>query len=269
MIELLTVIAIIAILSAIIFPVFARAKQSAARSSDISAMNTLRTALQLYRVDQGGYPPALLGFVTLYTQNNNVVPADKATGFLFPKRVDSVETFRPANNRVSPTITTTAVWPPKDPRAVGSAPTGDLNGDGAVNWADDPAGARQLFGPTDLVRKDPSGVSNTEAQQFYKISGYDVAEVPSGGRRVELRYALFWSQFALQGGNANDDARQLGYNDPPDSTVITWNSFFREYSGGSDVPARQKSDIVLFLGGSAKNYDSVEVAQRSWRVSAP
>ena len=61
LIELLTVISIIAILSAIIVPVFARAKVNANRSADITSMNEIRTAIQLYRVDQGAYPPAILG----------------------------------------------------------------------------------------------------------------------------------------------------------------------------------------------------------------
>ncbi|MFX8668662.1 prepilin-type N-terminal cleavage/methylation domain-containing protein, partial [Acinetobacter baumannii] len=79
LIELLTVIAIIALLAAITFPVFSRVKDSANRNADMSHMNTLRAAIQLYEADQNGYPPALLGFVTLYTSGpsaGNVVPAD-------------------------------------------------------------------------------------------------------------------------------------------------------------------------------------------------
>ena len=85
LIELLTVIAIIALLSAIIFPVFARSKAAAARNGDFSDMNSLRSALQLYRVDQGAYPPQLLGYVTLYTSGpnaGNVIPANELKSFL-------------------------------------------------------------------------------------------------------------------------------------------------------------------------------------------
>ena len=77
--ELLAVIAIIAILSAIIVPVFMRAKHAAKKNADISSMNELRTALQLYYTDFGSYPPALLGYTTLYTSGpnaGNVIPAD-------------------------------------------------------------------------------------------------------------------------------------------------------------------------------------------------
>src|SRR5438105_6373533 len=86
LVELLTVIAIITVLVAIAFPVFARAKISAMRSSDTSNMNSLRSALQLYRADQGGYPPGLLGYVTPYqvgvADPATVVPANLLRGAL-------------------------------------------------------------------------------------------------------------------------------------------------------------------------------------------
>ncbi len=270
LIELLTVIAIIAILAAIIFPVFARAKATAYKNSDLSAMNQLRNALQLYRVDQGGYPPALLGYVSLYNAgggytSTNVVPANATKTYLYPKRVESLETFRPSYLRAANSEITTAVWPNKDPRPVGQAPVYDVNGDGVRDNKDDTAGTRQLYGPTNAVTTDPGNPASPKAY-FYKISGYDTAEVTDsgGGKRAELHYALFWSDFGLKGGSGVDDPRQLGYNDPPESTVITWNSFFRD--PGTNGPSRQKSDMILFLGGGAKYFDSRDVFERSWRV---
>ncbi|HVL39447.1 MAG TPA: prepilin-type N-terminal cleavage/methylation domain-containing protein [Fimbriimonadaceae bacterium] len=271
LIELLTVIAVIAVLAAIAFPVMARAKDNAYRSNDISNMNSIRTALQLYRVDQGAFPPALLGYVTLYTTGPNagqVMPANELKRApLYPRRVSSLETLRPNYNRVGPGVTTTAVWPNADPRGVGTAPQLDLDGDGDIDPADDPAQARQFYGPAQIVqRQDPNGPPNTFIDaEFYKISGYDVAEVRTPtGNRTELRYTLFWSEWGLGGGNATDDPRQLGYTDPPDTTVVTWNSFFRDYTGG--VPDRARRDLVLFLGGNARAYDSRDVHERSWRI---
>lgn len=268
LIELLTVIAVIAILTAIIFPVYARARVGAHRGADLSSLNSLRSALQLYEADQGGYPPALLGYVTLY-QNNSVVPANDVKGFLYPRRVNSLETFRPALNKVGLTEVSTAVYPNQDPRPIGSAPLGDFNGDGVVDAADDVAGARQAFGPADgVVCLDGTAGSCTAGNvaNYYLVSGYDVAKVPlaNNGSRVELRYTRFWSGFGLSTGAMNDDPRQLGYTNPPDDTVVTWDSFFREVKDG--VPERQRSDIVLFLGGQARNFDSRDVFERSWRV---
>ncbi len=283
LIELLVVIAIIAILAGIIFPVFGRAKDSANRSSDLNKMNELRSALLLYQVDAGGYPPALLGFVNRYATGpsaGSVVPADRLTGFLFPKRVSSLDVFRPIALRdYKPADITTAVWPTADARAVGAAPLVDLNGDGSINAADDTANARQAYNPTNSVLVRPSapvGPTNPMAE-YYKISGYDVAELPtkSATPRWELRYTLFWSNYAigqgagLGGGSSLDDPRQLGYADPPDNTVITWNSYYRDWiriNATTVLPEASKRDIVLFLGGNARPYDSREAHLRSWRL---
>jgi prepilin-type N-terminal cleavage/methylation domain-containing protein len=59
LIELLVVIAIIAILAAILFPVFAQAKMAAKKSSDLSNTKQLGIGLQLYLQDFDDiYPPA-------------------------------------------------------------------------------------------------------------------------------------------------------------------------------------------------------------------
>ncbi len=288
LIELLVVIAIIAILAAIIFPVYARAKIAAYRSGDISNLNSIRNSLQLYRADQGAYPPALLGYATLYTAGpgTNVVPAGQLRSFLYARRIDSVETFRPALDRPKDTDITTAVWPTVDSRPGAIL---DLDGNGVINAADDDPNARQAYGPNHIVNQAdfPGGVTlnakenidGTTNFHYYNISGYDVGKVQLGGNAncttgdtsgcTELRYAPFWSKYSLVGvsgtyGSINDDPRQLGYSEPPETTVITWNSYFRDYDAGA--VQRNRNDIVLFLGGAARPYDSKDMADRSWRV---
>jgi prepilin-type N-terminal cleavage/methylation domain-containing protein len=284
LIELLVVIAIIAILAAIIFPVYYRARDSANRSSDMTNMNNLRTALQLYRVDQGAHPPALLGYVTLYSGGldpstappNDIVPAHHLQSYLYPRRVQSIDSFRvrvaAAND---PRQFTRAVWPCQEgvsgPPGCGLDPDRgavlDLTGDGSL---DDLPNARQAFGPNDgWVQRPVPGVGMVDAW-YYSVSGYDVAtvETPAGARN-ELRYTLFWTNWGLGAngaslGHANDDPRQLGYTDPPESTVITWNSFYRDYENG--VPTRVRRDIVLYLGGNARMHESRDLQQRSWRI---
>ena len=279
LIELLVVIAIIAILAGIAFPVFARAKDSAYRSSDMSKMNEIRTALQLYRTDQGAYPPALLGYATGYMADgmtpgdpeptvSNIVPADQAISALFPKRVQSLQTFQPAYLRpMSANFNKdimSVVWP---------------EGAGTGAGAGQP---NQRFGPERVVDRciDSNGDGTPDKvipRYYYKLSGFDAATVPdgSGDKRNELRYALFYSGWtvpndpcsptAQEQGSIGDEPRQLGYSDPPDTTVVTWNSFFREYDE-FDSPLTGKRDIVLFLGGSAKSMDSVAVATKAWKV---
>jgi len=57
LIELLVVIAIIAILAAILFPVFARAKEAAKKTADLSNVKQISTALQIYSTDYDDYLP--------------------------------------------------------------------------------------------------------------------------------------------------------------------------------------------------------------------
>jgi len=57
LIELLVVIAIIAILAAMLFPVFARARESARKIQCLSNVKNIATAVQMYLVDYDAFPP--------------------------------------------------------------------------------------------------------------------------------------------------------------------------------------------------------------------
>ncbi len=288
LIELLVVIAIIGILAAIIFPVYAQAKKSAYKSSDLSNMNSLRTALQLYKADNGAFPPALLGYVSAYENSSggNIVPPNSIKAALYPKRVESLAVFRPALDRTadnlpasplsnassgSSPLVTLAYWP-----TVGNA---YLNG-GSTAPADM---QKQLLGGNDLTHHktvDSSGNCVVVPSYYYRISGYDVAPVSNApGGKMESHYQLFWSAYAVSSsmggtstadaacsadasGSGSDTPRQLGYSDPPETTVVTWDPFFRDYQNGA--PIHQKQDLVLFLAGNARPMDSANVATQAW-----
>ena len=64
LIELLVVIAIIAILAAILFPVFAQAKASAKRTAELSNVKNLTTAMFVYASDTDDtVPPVTQGII--------------------------------------------------------------------------------------------------------------------------------------------------------------------------------------------------------------
>lgn len=282
LIELLVVIAVIAILTAITIPIAASVRLAAYRNSDIGHMNTIRTALQLYRADQGGFPPALLGYATLYastpggyvktddgadpaTDLSNIVPADQVQSYLFPKREDNVDVFKPSLLRVD---SRKAFWggngaAPEDRVVWPQQATSSFT----ISGPTDPNCSKQAYGPTTTVKFQ--GSSNDA--YYYRLSGYDVATVQiPGGKRNELRYTQFWTGWGLGAGgcalgSGSDDPRQLGYTDPPETTLITWNTFFRTYESG--VPVQRPNDIALFLGGSARMFDSRGLNEKSWAVT--
>ncbi len=269
LIELMVVIAIIGILAAIIFPAYVRVKEQAFRSSDMTNMGAIRTSLDLYKSDQGGYPPTLLGYATGYSNfvpsASDIIPANLVVGALYPKRIDSLETLRPALDKPNPPRLnqfTTAMWPTKE--ATGSG---------------DPK-SYQRFGPGDgpnggNVSRCVAGVATPVANWYYKVSGYDVSEVPlpNGDTRTELRYTLFWTGYTVPSGcspsdatgSSADEPRQLGYAEPPETTVVTWDTYFRQYDAAGN-PSTAKRDVVLFLGGGVKSASSLSVGRQSFRV---
>src|SRR5574340_335745 len=59
LIELLVVIAIIAILAAMLFPVFARARESARKIQCLANVKNIATAVQMYLTDYDRFPPGM------------------------------------------------------------------------------------------------------------------------------------------------------------------------------------------------------------------
>jgi prepilin-type N-terminal cleavage/methylation domain-containing protein len=82
LIELLVVIAIIAILAAIMFPVFAAARSAARRTACISNLRQIGLALQMYRQDNDELPMHLSAINEAYVKDPRifVCPNDVAKG---------------------------------------------------------------------------------------------------------------------------------------------------------------------------------------------
>jgi len=286
MVELLVVIAIILILAAIIFPAALNAKDAAYRSSDMSHLNELRSALQLYRVDQGAYPPELFGYVEPYGATpGHATPPEQIQAYLFPKRVTSISTFEPAYDHATDTAIVGGQTDASTgcPAAAGATPCVYWPGLPVTSPAPASLGCSVTALGNDVpVRVDPTN-KHSPVIELYGVDGYDVAPVKEsdGSTKYEIHYALFWSGFglgpaynddpaihAVSGcafGSSGDDPRQLGYNNPPDNTVVTWDTFFRDYV--NNAPTVQKRDVVLFVGGNAKMYDSHAVSGANWTTS--
>ncbi len=97
LIELLVVIAIIAILAAILFPVFAQARVAAKKTATISNMKQLGLATVMYTGDNDGmFMPAVLGGATTQATENNALWGRVAFPYM-----KSLDIFRDAMSPVN------------------------------------------------------------------------------------------------------------------------------------------------------------------------
>lgn len=242
LVELLTVIAIIAILAAIIFPVAGTVRENARKSRCSSNLNQIFVALQAYKDDYRAYPP-VLGAYAVDANGNLTCNAAQAVPFnLAPKPLGSYlkndDIFYCPNNPID------------DKKAI----------------------VRPVY---------PRGHALQGQQAPFCVYAYDSYSAGKVGNVYEIRYTLFWSNQALNqrenqlnqnttnygrgyydspvGPKREDNPRQLGYRNPDTTAVVTWCSYHRSYSGG--VPTRTKSDIVLFLTGNVEYVDSYEMFQ--------
>jgi prepilin-type N-terminal cleavage/methylation domain-containing protein len=108
LVELLTVIAIIAVLTAVLFPVFSRVRENSRQATCMSNMRQMYVGASLYKDDWGAYPCMLLGYAEQagglpWTDGvtNPVVPASQMKrAYLYPTYVRSIEAFHCPDNRI-------------------------------------------------------------------------------------------------------------------------------------------------------------------------
>ena len=67
LVEILIVVIILGILAAIVIPQFSNASQDARKSSVVSQLQTLRSQIELYKLQHGDAPPALADLKTSLT----------------------------------------------------------------------------------------------------------------------------------------------------------------------------------------------------------
>ena len=242
MVELLTVIVIIAILAAIIYPVFSSVFENNRQSTSISNMHDISAKIALYELDKHTAPPVLFGYVVTSTGAPTTVPSMQdalaqsesdgttATYFpgLYPTYVNSVSEFTDPNNSVSS----------KDTGA-NSTTTADTN----------------------TLKVDGDLVANAPGQGFYTADAYDSSPQITGQNAINTsqyvtRYQPAWTGVTVTGNSPLPSAQdplgvvyqqQVHWQFPPADTFITCTTYH--------VP---KADVVLvlFQDGSVHKFDS-------------
>jgi len=258
MVELLTVIAIIAILVAILFPVAATVREQARANSCMSNLHQLWVAVGIYKQDEGGYPPALQGYVEVpggaYLAGP-VVPYvdadDIINGFLYREQVKDINLFRcPDNPITDKSAITIAHFPPRPANWPANASyIGDV-------LANNPCPTDQ-FGTIDCFTEGPfRGLP----RYYYTWNSYDIGpRVDAKGAPIrnntsyvyDRHYGLDWTGVT----GLTDLTVQLKYENPPnDKTILTYCTWHAAVAGNTSTPA-------VALAGNAKKYDLGQIVR--------
>jgi len=228
LVELLTVIAIIAILSAIIFPVYENAREAGRRGMAVSNMSKIQNAMEQYKLDHRNrdYPPVLFAYADgthSMADIRNVGSAETWAAAhpgvayplqgLYPQYINDVSVFTDPNN--------TGV---KDTDTV-SAAVNVLQPDGTLAAA----GSDALFYRADAYDVSPHIVTNSSIDNTAFVT----------------RYQRAWTSTA----SGAQFQRQLDQPTAPNDTYVTMTTYH--------VP--KDKVIVLFLTGAAKVFDPSKV----------
>jgi prepilin-type N-terminal cleavage/methylation domain-containing protein len=250
LVELLTVIAIIAILAAIIFPVAGTVRENARKSRCMSNLSQIFVALQSYKEDYRAYPPVLGAYAVDANGNLTCNPAQAVPFNLAPKPLGTYlkndEIFYCPNNPIDDKrIITQAVYPQRA-RACAGQPVrlrpGDNSSPIVCFYRYDSYSTGASRSPTDM---------NCATRFSGPIRQLNQLENQLNGGTTNYGVGYFDGTI---GPKPTDNPRQLGYRNPDTTAVVTWCSYHRSYNG--NVPTRARSDLVLFLTGNVKPVDS-------------
>lgn len=259
LIELLVVIAIIAILAAILFPVFANVRKKVRETQCMTQMHDNYIALKLYKEDNNKYPAALFSFAedsagNLYTGGAAGNISTLRYKPLFTKQnylKDNTKFQCPVTKDKNPADVTTAVYP-----SIIAAPSNSaLAGSNVVYTG---------FIQHNLDRDGDLTYPTNNRIYYYKYDNYDIQpkpnttlDGPDTSGLYEVHYALNWSIKPATPGasvtSANDFRvfpNQMKYGNKADEshTVVTWCNEHALNAGSDKV-------LVLTLSGQTKPVD--------------
>jgi len=244
LVELLTVIAIIAVLAAIIFPVTATVRRNVRQKQCAAQQKQLVEALKIYKDDFGSYPIALSQYA-IGTTSNTIVPQ------LFPQYITSESTFTCPISQTKPRPES---WVP----AAGATLTaGCAPGGGAP----DPC----WIAPLDRSTGQPVVLPLSQPPVPYLIpegDTYGMQLLPDQSQQPpastwELHYSRLWTN-SLAG--QQQDQRTLAVRNPSEQTVVTW-CLYHAKLDAQGAPRQGDIAIVSFLDGRVQNIGAEKLTQ--------
>jgi type II secretory pathway pseudopilin PulG len=278
LIELLVVIAIIAILTAILLPVFASVREGARQSTSISNMKDIQQKMEQFKLDNHRYPDVLFGYSDGSGSMKGALGRaqargnDPATGKpivsyyfpgLYPAYIKDVEVFTDPNNTVN------------------SSDSGKYTGPVSANTVAPCSVTADEYvstGTTTPASSSPcttsgSGTSSTPAagsivsttRSFYLADAYDSSPVVTGTNTISttpiVRYQLAREQTVASGTTPDASySDQLRWQNPPANTLITATTYH--------VPNADKV-LAMFESGAVKKITGHDFAALEGPSTAP
>lgn len=242
MVEILVVIAVIAILAAFLFPLIVSVREGGKKKGCMENMRQVVQALKLYKEDYGVYPEALYGYYEVVGNN-----PPTARHFLYPQYIKAKYEFR------CPASEFKVADPPPDAETnPNSSP--DLN--------------ERCLSPGLMMHQ---GGAPTTGRYYFPWDTYDAGLFPNlrpqglncGNAAapfanpplaLQLRYQVGWFRpIATVTMNSATgpkiDRRQMAWRSPSDETVVTWcTNHFNMSSVNAPLPNGSEA-IVAFLDG--------------------
>jgi prepilin-type N-terminal cleavage/methylation domain-containing protein len=243
LIEMLVVMAIIAVLAGFLFPMAGSMRERGNQTSCLGNLQSIGQGLKMYRLDERSYPPALYGFLV----EGDTTP----TTFLYPHYAHSRREFKCPNNpnRFDETKLAGPFTGSKLPNAV------PMEKDNAkLVPMTDKRLAYYLFDSYDGGHIPPRVKVNVAMDPVFNpaaplVPGY------------ELHYRRDWASLT---GDTNNADRELLDRNPEDSTYVTCCTYHRNYDSPGVLPSGPYSwDMVLFLDGHTEKVPS---SQNGWTV---
>ncbi len=246
LIELLVVIAIIAILTAILLPVFASVRENSRQSVSISNMKQIQQSLAQFKLDNHKNPDVLFG----YSDGNGDMKgalgraqtAGTASAYfpgLYPAYIKDPEVFTDPNNQVNTGDT--------------GKNTGflDANIVAPCNATTDAGLSGQASGCTGAAL---GSVVSTK-RNFYMADAYDSSPVVTGTNSISgnflVRYQLAREATISPTPTDPDYRRQMRWQNPPADTLVTATTYH--------VKNADKV-LVLFESGTVKKISGTDFA---------
>jgi len=256
MIELLVVIAIIALLAAIIFPVFATVRENGRQTSSMSNLHDISTKMEQYKLDTQHYPPVLFGYakggVPMDKLLDNCTAANDCDTYLqglYPEYIKSWTEFQDPNSTAK--VGDAPVQPAQTHLCTGSADT-------EAACASQPAGTLVLqtnpmfFYPADAYDSSPQLATNNSILNGTYITRYQTSWTSILATLDCSNSTGIASSEGLCGTTTdpkNIYVNQLRWRNPPSNTYVTSTTYHV-----------QQASIVLVLSqdGSVKKVDAAK-----------